>query len=604
MKKKLITAVMLLIGTIMPYMAQAQTPAFPGAEGFGMYTTGGRGGNVYHVTTLEDGSQEGTFRWACNKSDRRTIVFDVSGTIHLKSELRLSRGNVTIAGQTAPGDGICIADYPFTINTDNVIIRFMRFRLGNEALKTNNKAHEGDGLGGMDKKNIIVDHCSVSWSIDECLSVYGSHDITVQWCIASQSLVNAGHSKGAHGYGGNWGGSGASYHHNLVAHHGSRTPRLGPRPGTQTDERMDYRNNVIYNFGGNGCYGGEGMNVNIVNNYYKPGAATKSGIYKYRLAAPGIRTVDYCLNKGTTIANYNRVAGTTLKENAVTGSSDYGKTNYVTINGTRYEIDMTTNTINVNGTKVTVAWNDWKPMLHKWGTFYVEGNYNPTSEAMNNDNFKYGVAAQIAKSGTDKGNNDGTYPGDDKVKLTTPIEYVYTTTHSAADAYERVLSFAGASLHRDALDEVIVKDTRNGDITYGKDKKGLIDSQDECGGWPVLNSEATPADTDGDGIPDAWEDANGLDKNNAADGKTVGADGYTNLEKYMNNLVAHIMEGGNEGGTMLNGRQIFGDPTGISDITVAPKKDNRTYNLQGIEVLNPTKRGIYIRNGKKIVINK
>ena len=190
------------------------------------------------------------------------------------------------------------------------------------------------------------------------------------------------------------------------------------------------------------------------------------------------------------------------------------------------------------------------------------------------------------------------------MKLTTPIEYVYTTTHSAADAYERVLSFAGASLHRDALDEVIVKDTRNGDITYGKDKKGLIDSQDECGGWPVLNSEATPADTDGDGIPDAWEDANGLDKNNAADGKTVGADGYTNLEKYMNSLVAHIMEGGNEGGTMLNGRQIFGDPTGISDITVAPKKDNRTYNLQGIEVQNPTKRGIYIRNGKKIVINK
>lgn len=600
MKNKLITAVILFMGMIMPYMVMAQTPAFPGAEGFGMYTTGGRGGAVYHVITLEDNSNPGSFRYACTRSDKRTIVFDVSGTIQLKSELKMNRGNVTIAGQTAPGDGICIAGYPFTIAADNVIIRFVRFRLGN----TNVANHEGDGLGGMDRKNIIVDHCSVSWSIDECLSVYGSKDITVQWCIVSQSLVNSGHSKGAHGYGGNWGGRGASYHHNLVAHHGSRTPRLGPRPGTQTDERMDYRNNVIYNFGGNGCYGGEGMNVNIVNNYYKPGAATASGAKKYRLAAPGIRTVDYCLDKKTTVANYNRVGGTSLTDKNVSGSSEYGNKNYVTIGGTKFEIDMTTNRIDVNGTPVTVAWNNWKPMLHKWGTFYVEGNYNPTSDAMNKDNFKYGVAAQIAKSGTDDKNNDGTYPGDDKVKLTTPIEYVYTTTHSAADAYERVLSFAGASLHRDALDETMVKDTRNGTATYGASKKGLIDSQDECGGWPTLNSETAPADTDRDGIPDAWEEANGLNKNDANDGKIVGEDGYTNLERYMNSLVSHIMKGGNEGGTLLNGQQIFGDPTGINDITVAKKDDNRIYNLQGIEVQNPTKRGIYIRNGKKFVINR
>lgn len=582
-------------------------PAFPGAEGFGRYTTGGRGGAVYHVTKLDDDGSEGSFRWACNKSGVRTIVFDVSGTIYLKSALQLKKGNVTIAGQTAPGDGICIADYPFTIDSDNVIIRFMRFRLGNRHVDK----HEGDGLGGMDRKNIIVDHCSISWSIDECLSVYGSKNITLQWNIVSQSLKKSGHSKGNHGYGGNWGGSGATYHHNLLAHHDSRVPRLGPRPGTQKDERMDMRNNVMYNWGGNGCYGGEGMTVNIAYNYYKPGPTTlkRTKAMQYRLAAPGIRTVDYCLNKAAIAAYYKTATGTAVTKNDVSGSSD-GTNNYVEISGTKYKIDMKTNKIDVGGKQVTVSWNDWKPMLHVWGKFYAEGNYNPKSADMNKDNFKYGIANQIDKSGNDK-----TYPGDNAIKLTVPMPFEGVTTHTAQDAYEKVLAYAGASLHRDWVDEQMVNDTRKGIATStgSGNTGGIINSQNDnkpagaaadWSPWPdlVTDTSISVADTDGDGIPDYWEDANGLDKNNAADGNLTDAEGYTNLERYMNSLVADIMAKENEGGKFLSGTQTYDDATGIADATIYNKvADDRIYNLQGMLVENPISGNIYIQNGKKFV---
>ena len=582
-------------------------PAFPGAEGFGRYTTGGRGGAVYHVTKLDDDGSEGTFRWACNKSGTRTIVFDVSGTIYLKSTLQLKRGNVTIAGQTAPGDGICIADFPFEISSDNVIIRFMRFRLGNRHVDK----HEGDGLGGMDRKNIIVDHCSISWSIDECLSVYGSKNITLQWNIVSQSLKKSGHSKGAHGYGGNWGGSGASYHHNLLAHHDSRVPRLGPRPGTQTDERMDLRNNVMYNWGGNGCYGGEGMTVNIAYNYYKPGPTTLKlkGERKYRLAAPGIRTVDYCLNKSTIAYNYKTLTGVSVTDKDVSGSFD-GTNSYVTIKGTKYLIDMTTNKIDVDGKQMTIAWNDWKKMLHTWGHYYVYGNYNPNYDNMNKDNFKYGVSDQIDKSG-----NDNTYPGDDAIKLTTPMTFEGVTTHTAQDAYDRVLAYAGASLHRDWVDEQMVNDTKNGvaTATGSGNTGGIINSQDDnkpagatadWNPWPnlVTDTSIDVTDTDGDGIPDYWEDANGLDKNNKADGNQTDAEGYTNLERYMNSLVADIMTKENEGGKFISGNQTYEDASGIAEATIYNKvADGKIYNLQGMVVSKPVSGRVYIQNGKKFV---
>ena len=494
----------LLLGCMTTMAQEEKLPAFPGAEGFGRYVTGGRGGKVYHVTNLND-SGEGSLRWALSQSGTKTIVFDVSGTIHLTSALNIP-SNTTIAGQTAPGDGICLADYPCAIKGNNVIVRYMRFRLGNKNVKVNG-ADGWDGFGGFDQKDWMIDHCSVSWSIDECLSVLGNINTTVQWCLVSQSLVNAGHSKGAHGYGGNWGGSGASFHHNLLVHHGSRTPRLGPRPTTQLDERMDYRNNVIYNYGGNGCYGGEGMNVNIVNNYYKPGPATlnrKEG-YQKRIASVGCRTNEY-------IATYPAYA----------------------------------------------------PALHLWGKLYVAGNVNSKWADVTKDNWNIGIIQQVDASG-----NDGTFTQTtkDTIKLTEPIYFIKTTTHSAEMAYERVLDYVGCSLHRDSYDELMIADTRNGKASYtgAGNEPGMINSQEDnkpadagsdWSAWPTLISTDAPIDTDGDGMPDEWETAHGLNPNDKSDGNLAGEGGYTNLEVYLNSLVAAINEKQYEGGEAMGSIEV------------------------------------------------
>ena len=466
--------------------AHGKALAFPGAEGGGMYTTGGRGGKVIHVTNLND-SGTGSLRAALSESGARTIVFDVAGLIELKSELKISKGDVTIAGQTAPGDGICLKNYSTVVQSDNVIIRFMRFRLGLKDI-------EGDGadaIWGRYNADVILDHCSMSWSIDECASFYANKNFTMQWCVITESLKKAGHSKGDHGYGGIWGGKNASFHHNLLANHDSRNPRIdhpqiyGSYLSTHRGN-VDVRCNAIYNWGNNHTYGGEDGWFNIVNNYYKPGPASVDR--RYFVDAYGLYTT-----------KDGKVYADSYPELYLSG--------------------------NVN-TKNTLA-NDISGIYWHNGSSY--GNY------------------QILKSAAHK--------------IVGPAsEDVYTTTHSAADAFSRICTSAGASLKRDVVDERACGDAQRGAATYSSggngSSGGIIDTPSAVGGWPSY--AASPAemekvkDTDGDGMPDWFEDMFGLKRSDSSDGKTKTLDykgRYTNLEMYLHYLVKDIIEAQNSGGT-------------------------------------------------------
>ena len=501
-----------------------RTPSFPGAEGWGRYVTGGRGGKVDHVTTLNDNGK-GSLRAAVEASGPRIVVFDVSGTIHLHSDLAIRNGNITIAGQTAPGDGICIADFPLTINSSNVVLRYLRLRPGN---KSSDNLDGLDALSCNDTHHIMVDHCSLSWSTDECCSVYGNTFSTVQWCLISQSLRYGGHSKETHGYGGMMGGEGASYHHNMLVHHDSRCPRLGERPATGPRDTTDFRCNVMYNWSGLGCYGAENMNVNILNNYYKPGPAT-------RIRDTNIR---------------RRICGVGVNE------------------------------------------QEDNPMYHVWATIYVDGNVNPDHADVTRDNWNYGIWMQIDSKYR---NNASQYNLDkNRMRLTEPVKYYYVTTHSAEDTYNRVLEYAGASLSRDSHDELMVSDTRLGVATYtGKgegDAPGIIDSPDDnrpvdapdnWSAWPTLLSQTAPVDTDGDGMPDEWELANGLDPTDAADGNLLDEEGYTMVEVYINSLVDHITEAQNESGTADGYREYYPEVRDSYEISMATRTGNTGWDFDG-----------------------
>ena len=261
-------------------IANADLPvAFPGAEGFGKYTTGGRGGKVMIVSNLLDDGP-GSFREAVNAKGKRIVVFSISGTIHLQKSLAI-KGDITIAGQTAPGAGICLADYPVSLGGDNIIVRYLRIRMGDKNQKGGMVDGNGgdDAFGGTRRKNIVIDHCSMSWSTDEVFSIYAGDSTTVQWNIIAEPLNYSYHFETGdtdyekHGFGGIWGGKHFTAHHNLLAHCNNRTPRFdGIR--NAPEENVDFRNNVLYNWGENNVYAGEGGTYNIVNNYYKPGPST------------------------------------------------------------------------------------------------------------------------------------------------------------------------------------------------------------------------------------------------------------------------------------------------------------------------------------------
>lgn len=268
--KQLFLIIVMAFAVIMEsFGIYAQELAFPGAEGFGKYTTGGRGGKVLIVTNLND-SGPGSLREAVESEGPRIVVFEVAGNIHLATPLNIENDDITIAGQSAPGDGICLCDSPLIINASNVIVRYLRCRLGDKY------EQDYDGLGGgrYGQRNVILDHLSVSWSIDECLSIYKTENLTVQWCLVACSLRESRHTKGAHGFGGIWGGLNASFHHNLLAHHSSRNPRFSSIEGTKN---VDYRNNVVYNWGFKAAYGGgRHGEINFCRNYYKPGPGTEN----------------------------------------------------------------------------------------------------------------------------------------------------------------------------------------------------------------------------------------------------------------------------------------------------------------------------------------
>jgi hypothetical protein len=431
-----------------------QLVAFPSAEGYGRLAQGGRGGRVIEVTNLND-SGPGSLREAVEATGPRTVVFNVSGVIYLQKKLVIRKQNshITVAGQTAPGNGICISGYTFGLmGAEDVIIRFVRTRVGTVSGETM------DGMGMASSNNCIFDHCSISWSMDEAFSSRGAHNITLQRTLISEALNQAGHSHYGwgmqHGYAASISGDIGSFHHNLLAHCAGRNWSLagGLEPKTTNYAgRLDIRNNVVYNWRHRTTDGGA-KQVNFVANYYKPGPATRIFV-ALNAQNDGFNGMQQYYFAGNVMPGY------------------WGEPNQE------------------EGRIETGQWRDYNPWVDK------------------------------------------------------PFFESYVTTESAEGAYEDVLANVGCNVPAlDEHDKRIIKEVREGIYTYKGSLTGLPglpDNEADVGGlenYPV-EKRAEGWDTDHDGMPDAWEKKHGLNpKKDDANKTNLSADGYTNLEMYLNEL--------------------------------------------------------------------
>ena len=598
--KKILTS---MAAALMSAAALAQVPAFPGAEGHGRYVTGGRGGKVIHVTNLND-KGTGSFRAAVTGNSKKIIVFDVAGVIPLASDLTIG-SNTTILGQTAPSPGITLRYYTVRPE-DNCIIRFIRLRRGQEK-DINDGA---DATWQRNKTGIIFDHCSFSWSIDEVASFYDNNNFTMQWCTVAESLTNPGHSKGAHGYGGIWGGKLASFHHNFVGHLMNRGPRFnGARYGwtgytSNKDydtykwenpvqaENVDFRNCVMYNAQGT-CYGGPGGGqINIVNNYFKAGPS-------HSLKSKTLNGIKVSVSSGNERGSQNRITQVTVSSS---GNSDKKHPEYYEMTSRYFISGNTTET-----TKGTVTKNqDWKGVVYDKGTY----TYNGEIYSADKKNFYGDAVAHQTIDGVSCV----------KIKMDNPAPTGEVTTHSAAEAFSKVLAYGGASLYRDEIDARYMEEAKTGTAQYKgsiTQSPGIIDKVSDVNGYTesTFGTASRPADfdTDKDGIPDAWELANGLNPNDDSDALTYSLDGkgyYTNLEVYANSLVEDIMKQGNADAENKVDEYYpeWKNPTGISQvITSYPGGIAKVtyYSLNGT-LLSAPQKGINIRkmlfqNGKAIV---
>lgn len=484
--------------------------AFPTARGFGKYVSGGRGGKVVEVTNLEDdpaNPSEGSLRWALTVAGKEnaTIVFRVSGIITLnenaqkKREIRAKLINVTIAGQTAPGDGVMIRGGKLNFGgSNNLIIRNLRFRVGNKGLPKNEGESddawrkrnfiEGGAIGIENAKNIIIDHCCFGWSAEEIMTMYDNNFTTVQWCIVHDGLYNAGHSKGARGYGSQWGGAPATFHHNLLANNDSRSPRINGASNASQDRNvfLEYMNNVNFNWGRqNSCYGGENEagslsshECNFVGNYYKPGPARPANNSSYFVEMSAARS---------------------------------GKT--------------------LNGPSI----------------WYIAGNVMEGRTSATADNWTainnrtgYSISEMMATSLI--------YPSAEYTRLPASVIDDYdkyrTPTETAEQAYQHVIAKVG-TINRDVVERRVIEDVTTGSPKYkgnSANKQGIIDSPDDADGWPVYAAATPVTDNDHDGMADDWELTNGFDPANPDDRNVIAsAEGYTALEIYLNSLMGETI---------------------------------------------------------------